>query len=69
MNKDIIQGHWKEVKGLLRQQWGKLTDDQIAQMRGTTEELSGKQQQIYGYSTEDAHKHINEFLKKNKFNE
>jgi len=35
MNKDIFKGHWHEIKGKLKQQWGKLTDNEITQMQGT----------------------------------
>ena len=60
MNTDIIQGKWIEVKGQLRQQWSKLTDDEIGAMQGTHEELVGRLQEIYGYEKEKAK---NEFSK------
>ena len=69
MNRDTIKGHWKEIKGKVRQQWGKLTDDQIAQMQGTYEELEGALQKNYGYQKEQAQKEIETFLKNNKWND
>lgn len=69
MNKDIIKGNWKEVKGKLKQQWGKLTDDNIAKMNGTTEELEGLLQQSYGYEKDRAKKEINDFIDHNGFKE
>jgi len=33
INKDIVKGHWKEIKGQLKQEWGKLTDDQVSRMK------------------------------------
>jgi uncharacterized protein YjbJ (UPF0337 family) len=62
MNKDIVQGHWHEIKGKLKAKWGKLTDDQITQMKGSHEELAGILQQTYGYQKEEAHKEIDSFL-------
>lgn len=66
MNKDIVKGNWKEIKGKVKQQWGKLTDDQITQMNGTYEELEGALQKNYGYQKEQAKKEIETFLDKHK---
>lgn len=62
MNKDIVKGQWKKIKGKLKQQWGKLTDDDITEMEGNYEELAGKIQKRYGYEREEAEKKLNEFL-------
>ncbi len=48
-SQDIVLGKWHELKGLVRQQWGKLTDDDFAKLSGKTEELVGVLQQRYGY--------------------
>lgn len=69
MANDIIKGHWKEIKGKLKQQWGKLTDDDITTMEGNFEELSGKLQKSYGYQKEQAKKEIDDFLEKNHYTE
>ncbi len=66
MNDDIIKGNWKEIKGKVRQQWGKLTDDDVSKMQGTYEELAGKLQSSYGYQKDQAKKEIDNFLTKNK---
>ena len=39
MNEDILKGKWKEIKGEIKQKWGKLTDDDLAQVEGKEEEL------------------------------
>lgn len=65
MNKDIVKGKWKEIKGKLRQQWGKLTDDDIDQMRGSYEELEGTLQKKYGYRKEEIEKEIETFMEEN----
>jgi len=67
MNADIIKGHWKEMKGQLKQQWGKLTDDDLTQIEGSYDELQGSLQKRYGYKKEEAEKQIDEFIKKNKW--
>lgn len=58
MNSDRIEGNWKELKGKVQQQWGKLTDDDLDKIDGRREELVGKIQQAYGKSREDAEKEV-----------
>jgi uncharacterized protein YjbJ (UPF0337 family) len=65
LNKDIIQGHWREAKGKLKQQWGELTDDDLTQLTGTYEELEGLLQTKYGYAKERADKEIDDFIDSN----
>lgn len=64
MDKDIIKGKWHEIKGQVKQQWGKLTDDDMTQVKGSFEELSGLLQKNYGYKKDQAKKEIDEFVKK-----
>ena len=54
MNRDTLKGQWTQLKGKVRQQWGKLTDDEIDQMQGNAEMLIGKIQERYGRSREEA---------------
>ena len=67
MNKDIIKGKWHEIKGKVKQQWGKLTDDEITKMDGSYEELEGILQKKYGYHKDQAEKEIQRFLDKNNW--
>lgn len=62
MNKDIIKGNWKELKGKIRQQWAEITDDDLSKMQGTYEELEGKLQKTYGYQKDQAEREINAFI-------
>lgn len=62
MNWDQIEGNWKQWKGSLRQQWGKLTDDDIDVARGSRERLAGKLQERYGIAREEAERQIDSFL-------
>jgi uncharacterized protein YjbJ (UPF0337 family) len=67
MNTDIFKGHWHQIKGQLKQQWAKFTDDEIAKMTGSYEELQGSLQKKYGYEKEEAKKQVDAFLKKNQW--
>ena len=58
MNKDIIEGNWKQLKGKVRQQWGKLTDDDFDVIAGRRTELAGRIQERYGVSRDEAEKQI-----------
>ena len=53
MNRDIWAGQWKQLKGKLRQQWGKLTDDDFDRIQGDYKMLVGRLQELYGKSRED----------------
>jgi len=53
MNKDIFEGKWEEIKGKIKQQWGKLTDDDLDEIEGNHQELYGKLQKHYGYTKQE----------------
>lgn len=63
MNRDQIEGNWKQLKGRVREQWGRLTDDQLDVIAGRRERLSGTLQEIYGLSLEEAERQIKAFEK------
>jgi uncharacterized protein YjbJ (UPF0337 family) len=54
MNRDTLKGQWMQLKGKVRQQWGKLTDDDLDKAQGNAEILIGKIQERYGRSREEA---------------
>jgi uncharacterized protein YjbJ (UPF0337 family) len=64
MNKDTMKGSWKELSGKVKQQWAKLTDDDLTAVNGSYQELEGKLQKTYGYQKEEVKKHIADFVKK-----
>ena len=68
MNTDRMAGNWKQVKGKIKEQWGKLTDDEIDQLEGHTEQLAGKLQERYGLAQEEAEKQAKEFRSRNNWN-
>lgn len=67
MNKDTLKGQWNQLKGHVRKEWGKLTDDDIDQIRGDAQILVGKVQERYGRKKEEAQAEVNKFLEESKF--
>ena len=62
MNKDILEGNWKQLKGHVKEMWGRLTDDELDQIDGHRERLAGMLQVRYGYTRQEAEDAINDFL-------
>ena len=58
MNQDRIQGRWKQLKGKVKEQWGKLTDDDLDVIAGKRDQLEGRIQERYGYAKDQARKEI-----------
>lgn len=61
MNSDILKGNWKQLKGEMQKQWGKLSDDEVDQIEGERAKLEGKLQEKYGYTKEEAQKAVDEW--------
>lgn len=61
--KDILLGRWVELKGQVRSQWGKITENDVTQLTGKTEELAGVLQQRYGYEKAKAEAEIAYWLR------
>ena len=62
MNQDIFEGKWKEMKGQVKEWWGKLTDDDLERVEGKADQLVGILQQKHGYTKEYAEEEINRRL-------
>lgn len=58
MNKDRIEGNWKEIKGKAKQRWGELTDDELDRMEGRRDQLVGAVQKHYGRSRDEAEREV-----------
>lgn len=58
MNKNQMIGNWEQLKGKARAQWGRLTEDQIEEIQGNRQVLSGKIQEAYGIAKEEAEKQV-----------
>jgi uncharacterized protein YjbJ (UPF0337 family) len=54
MNEDTLKGQWTQLKGKVREQWGKLTDDDVDQIQGQGEQLVGRIQERYGVAKDEA---------------
>jgi uncharacterized protein YjbJ (UPF0337 family) len=63
MNSDQLEGKWKQVKGKVREKWGKLTDDDMQIIGGRQDQLIGRVQQRYGIAREAATTEVDAFVK------
>jgi uncharacterized protein YjbJ (UPF0337 family) len=63
INWDQIEGNWKQLKGRVQVQWGKLTDDDVDVVAGKREQFLGKIQERYGVAKEDAEKMVDKWEK------
>jgi uncharacterized protein YjbJ (UPF0337 family) len=61
MNWDRIEGNWKQLKGRIREQWARLSDDELDRIAGRRERLAGCLQNSYGIAKDEAENQIREF--------
>jgi len=66
MNWDQVEGDWKNFKGKVREQWGKLTDDDLERIGGKKDQLVGTLQEKYGHAKEKVEKDVDDFCCKCK---
>lgn len=62
MNADVMKGKWLQLKGEVKRQWSRLTDDDLGQIEGSTENMLGKLQERYGIARDEAERELNAFL-------
>jgi len=67
MDWNRVEGNWKQVKGKVKEQWGKLTDNDLDTIAGKKDQLEGKIQQRYGYQKDQAKKEINDWYDRQKW--
>ncbi|WP_349305666.1 CsbD family protein [Parachlamydia sp. AcF125] len=60
MNKDILQGQWKQIVGKIKEKWGKFTEDELTKINGRRDILIGKLQEKYGMAKERAEKEVHD---------
>jgi uncharacterized protein YjbJ (UPF0337 family) len=65
MNSDQLKGKWKQLKGSVKERWGKLTDDDLDVIDGQSEQLIGTIQERYGIAREAAQKQVDEWNAQN----
>jgi uncharacterized protein YjbJ (UPF0337 family) len=68
MNKDVFDGKAKEMRGQVKEWWGKLTDDDLEQAGGNAEQIVGLIQQKYGYTRQRAEEEFNRRIKEARIN-
>ena len=61
MNSDQIEGNWNQLKGSVKEHWGKLTDDDLTQAEGNFDQLVGKIQKRYGIAGDEAERQVREW--------
>ncbi len=61
MNWDRVEGKWKELKGSVKERWGKLTDDDLNVIGGKKDQLVGHIQERYGIAKDEAQKQVDEW--------
>jgi len=66
MNRDILEGKWKQLRGEVKRQWGELTDDDLDVVNGNLDVLIGMLQQRYGYSREQAESEVDRFVRESE---
>lgn len=61
MNWDTVKGQWKQIQGRVKEQWGKLTDDDLDRIEGKREQLLGAVQKRYGIARDEAEQQVSKF--------
>ncbi len=64
MTNERVAGAWHQIKGKVKEQWGKLTEDDLKQLEGHAERLAGRLQERYGLALEEAERQVKDFRKR-----
>jgi uncharacterized protein YjbJ (UPF0337 family) len=60
-DKNYFESKWHQLKGNVKQKWGKLTDNDIQQIEGVEEKMIGKLQEYYSLSYDEARQELDNF--------
>ncbi len=63
-NRDVLQGKWKQIRGMVREQWAQIADHDLDKIMGKREQLVGLVQEKYGYTKQKAEQDVDFFQKK-----
>jgi uncharacterized protein YjbJ (UPF0337 family) len=66
MNKEIFEGQWNELKGSIKEKWGKMTDDDLTSVEGKWDKMLGALEKSYGYKKDEAEKELSNWKYFNK---
>ena len=61
MNENTVKGNWLQFKGKVKEQWGKLTDDDLDVIAGTRDQMVGKLQERLGVAQDEAEKQVKDW--------
>ena len=61
MDWNRVEGNWKQVKGQVKEKWGKLTDDDLTAINGQRDQLEGKIQERYGLAKDQVKKDVDDW--------
>ncbi len=61
MNWDQIAGNWKQLKGRAKEQWARLTDDDLTFINGKRDQLVGRVQERYGIAKDEAERQVKDW--------
>ena len=64
MDWNRVEGNWKQAKGKVKEQWGKLTDDDLDRIAGKRDQLEGIIQERYGLERDRARQDIDDWYGK-----
>jgi uncharacterized protein YjbJ (UPF0337 family) len=67
MDWNRVEGNWKQLKGQIKERWGKLTDDDLNVINGKRDQLEGKIQERYGYAKDQTKKDIDDWYDTQKW--
>ena len=67
MDWNRVEGSWKQVKGKVKEQWGKLTDDDLNVINGQQDQLEGKIQERYGYAKDQIRRDVENWYNSQKW--
>jgi len=63
MDWNRIEENWKQFGGLLKEKWGKLTDDDLTVINGRRDQLEGKLQERYGIAKDQVRSDVDTWLR------
>ena len=62
MNWDRIRGRWKQLRGAVKERWGRLSHNDLTVIHGRREQLIGRVQQLYGILRDEAAQQVAAFV-------
>jgi uncharacterized protein YjbJ (UPF0337 family) len=58
MNRDTMEGNWKQFRGKIQEKWGKLTNDDLDEIDGRRDQLVGRLQELYGRERDELERDV-----------